>query len=86
MGLMGRGNVDIMQMLSKAQDEYDKVRHLGGPRWTDGVMEGWRCKTGGRMGRGNVDIMQMLSKAQDEYDKVRCLCVSWWVRGDGDAG
>ncbi len=28
MGLMGRGNVDIMQMLSKAQDEYDKVRCL----------------------------------------------------------
>ncbi len=40
MGLMGRGNVDIMQMLSKAQDEYDKVRclyvSLGRPREGDG--------------------------------------------------
>ena len=30
-----RGNVDIMQMLSKAQDEYDKVRlQVAGVRWS----------------------------------------------------
>ena len=62
-------NVDIMQMLSQAQHEYDKVRQD-----VDIMQMLSQAQHEYDKVRQDVDIMQMLSQAQNEYDKVRQGC------------